>query len=603
MTRRIDASNSKNEVPVGYEQRPARYGSDVVAQTLRDLGLPYVALNPGASFRGLHDSLVNYLGNETPQILLCLHEEHAVAIAHGYAKVTGRAMAVALHANVGLMHGAMAIFNAWCDRMPVVVLGATGPVDSAKRRPWIDWIHTARDQGALVRHYTKWDDQPGSPTAAREAIVRAAWVAQNAPMGPVYVNLDAGMQEAALESAELPLIDVKRYAPAVRPSAGASEVGRLCDLIAASRRPLLLAGRVSRSEESWRERVELAERLGACVLTDIKVGAAFPTDHPLHAAAPAASLLPDARKLLSEADLVISLDWVDLGGTLTTAQIAAETKIVNISLDHNIHNGWSMDYQALPPVDLLLAADPDTVVTDLLPRLPQEARAPWHSTRHAADAKGGRADERLYGYDLALSLRDAVGARPYSLLHVPISWQGEWWPFRHPLDYIGSDSGGGIGGGPGIAVGAALALQGSARLPIGICGDGDFVMGATSIWTAVRYGTPLLIVIANNASFYNDELHQERVAIARGRPVENKWIGQKMIDPELDLAAMARAQGAQGFGPIKARGELRDVFLQAIAVVEHGGVAVVDVRIEPGYPPDAASAVLHAAEDRNMPGR
>ena len=161
------------ERPAVSGANAAAFGSDVVADTLRALDIPYIALNPGASYRGLHDSLVNYLGNAAPQMLLCLHEESAVAIAHGYAKVTGRAMAAALHSNVGLMHATMAIFNAWCDRMPVLLLGATGPVDATKRRPWIDWIHTARDQGALIRPYTKWDDQPASPGAAREALLRA----------------------------------------------------------------------------------------------------------------------------------------------------------------------------------------------------------------------------------------------------------------------------------------------------------------------------------------------------------------------------------------------------------------------------------------------
>ena len=129
------------------------WGSDAVAETLRALGIPYIALNPGASYRGLHDSLVNHLGNEHPQMLLCLHEEAAVAIAHGYAKATDRMMAAAVHSNVGLMHATMAIFNAWCDRAPVLVLGATGPWDASRRRPWIDWIHTFADQGAQVRAY------------------------------------------------------------------------------------------------------------------------------------------------------------------------------------------------------------------------------------------------------------------------------------------------------------------------------------------------------------------------------------------------------------------------------------------------------------------
>src|SRR3974390_2262652 len=158
-------------VPAGVNA--AGFGSDVVADPLRALDIPYIALLPGASYRGLHDSLVNHLGNTKPQMLLCLHEESAVAIAHGYAKVTGRAMAAAVHSNVGLLHAAMAVFNAWCGRMPMVILGATGPVDAAKRRPWIVWIHTARDQGAIIRTYTKWDDQPASPAAGRAPPYRA----------------------------------------------------------------------------------------------------------------------------------------------------------------------------------------------------------------------------------------------------------------------------------------------------------------------------------------------------------------------------------------------------------------------------------------------
>src|SRR5215475_7184885 len=191
----------------GVIERPALanetgdyWGSDAVALMLREIGLPYVALNPGASFRGLHDSLVNLLGNHQPQILLCLHEEHAVAIAHGYAKVTSKPLAVALHSNVGLMHATMAIFNAWCDRVPMLIIGATGPVDAARRRPFIDWIHTVRDQAAMVRHYTKWDDQPASVAAAEESLLRAMQLSTTAPCGPVYVVLDVALQEMAYET-------------------------------------------------------------------------------------------------------------------------------------------------------------------------------------------------------------------------------------------------------------------------------------------------------------------------------------------------------------------------------------------------------------------
>ena len=205
-----DPNVPRRDAPVSASTSNAIWGSDAIAAMLRALDIPYVCLNPGASFRGLHDSLVNYLGNQQPQMLLCLHEEHAVAIAHGYAKVTGKPLAAILHSNVGLMHGSMAIFDAWCDRVPVIVLGATGPVDSAKRRPWIDWIHTVQDQAALVRHFIKWDAQPASVASAYEALLRANQISQTAPPGPVYVCFDASLQEARIDALP-PLPDLKRF--------------------------------------------------------------------------------------------------------------------------------------------------------------------------------------------------------------------------------------------------------------------------------------------------------------------------------------------------------------------------------------------------------
>src|SRR6201989_841408 len=294
------------------------FGSDVIADTLRALDIPYIALNPGASFRGLHDSLVNYLGNHAPSMLLCLHEESAVAIAHGYAKVTGRAMGAVLHSNVGLLHGSMAIFNAWCDRVPMLVLGATGPVDAARRRPWIDWIHTAADQGALVRDFTKWDNQPASIPAACEALLRALQLAQTPPCAPTYVNLDAALQEAAIEA--LPAApDPSRYGAAATARPPADEIAALARRLGAARHPVLLMGRVARSDESWRARVALAERLQARVITDLKMPAAFPTDHPLHAGPPPTFPAPECAAVLREADVVLALDCYALAATLKQA--------------------------------------------------------------------------------------------------------------------------------------------------------------------------------------------------------------------------------------------------------------------------------------------
>src|SRR3984885_2049197 len=565
------------------------FGSDVIAEALRSLDIPYIALTPGASYRGLHDSIVNYLGNTKPQMLLCLHEEAAVAIAHGYAKVTGKAMVTAVHSNVGLMHATMAMFNAWCDRMPVVVLGATGPVDAVKRRPWIDWIHTARDQGALIRDYTKWDDQPASPAAAREAILRGTWIANTVPQGPVYINFDAELQEAKV-SEQLPTIDIARYMPTVSTAAPAEVVREAAAMLKDAKQVLILAGRASRDLDAWNARIALAEALNARVVTDLKIGATFPTDHPLYVGSPRA-INPESVEGLKNVDVVLSLDWVDLAGALRYFGPTPSVKVIQISLDHRIHNGWSMDHQALPPVDLLLSADPDLVVPELVKEVGKSA------TPHAMPSPRKISDKEPTGFtneNIARSLRKVLGDRPVTYPHLPLSWDDSWICFRHPLDCVGSDGGGGVGGGPGISVGAALALKGTGRLPIAICGDGDFLMGVTAVWTAVHYKIPLLFVLANNRSFYNDELHQERMARARNRPVENKWIGQRMSAPEVDLAAMGRAQGAVGFGPITKPADLAGILEKAIAAVDAGQVAVVDVRVEPGYTAAMTAAMTRA---------
>jgi thiamine pyrophosphate-dependent acetolactate synthase large subunit-like protein len=575
------------------------FGSDVVADTLRALEIPYIALNPGASYRGLHDSIVNFLGNETPQMLLCLHEESAIAIAHGYAKVTGKAMAAAVHSNVGLFHATMGIFNAWCDRMPIVVLGATGPVDAAKRRPWIDWIHTARDQGAIVRDYTKWDDQPASPAAARESLIRATWMANTAPMGPVYVNLDAEMQESKLAEPLAP-IDIARYMPPASPGASAELIKEAAALLKAAKHPVMLVGRVSRSVDGWNDRVALAEAINAKVITDLKIGCGFPTDHPQHAGAPASNaLVPEAIEALKAADLILGLDCVDLNGILrgSFGFDVPKTKIIHVSADFHVHRGWSMDYEALPPVDLLLPTTPDEAVPLLLAAL-GGAKAKKPAAVKPKAEKYQPSDGPLRVDDLSRALKSAVGERPVTLTHLPLSWNGATWPFHHPLDYIGSEGGGGVGGGPGNSVGAALALKGSGRLPIAICGDGDYCMGVTAIWTAVHYRIPLLVIVCNNRSFFNDELHQERVARIRNRPPENRWIGQRISDPDIDCSALGRAQGAVGFDPVTKPRDLVATFEKAIAAVEDGGVAVVDVRVEPGYSAVATAAMMRGTEKK-----
>jgi thiamine pyrophosphate-dependent acetolactate synthase large subunit-like protein len=572
------------ETPVPSASRSELWGSDAVARMLQRLDVPYVALVPGASFRGLHDSLVNDLGNRRPQMLTCIHEESAVAIAHGYAKASGRMMGAVLHSNVGLLHASMAIFNAWCDRMPMLILGATGPWDATKRRPWIDWIHTMSDQGALIRGFTKWDNQPGSVPAAYDALLRAAQMATTAPRGPVYVNLDAALQEAKLPELP-PLPDVSRFR-APEPVHPAPElVRRAAEMLSSAKAPVILAGRSGRDEDAWRARVQLAETLGARVITDLKVGAVFPTRHPLYVGPPGSYLSEAASKTLREADVVLALDWIDLAGTLKLASgdQPITAKIISASCDVHLHRGFGMEYFGLPPVDVNLLAEPDVVVLQLAeacrPRRGSAApAAPPEPAARAHDVMSLRA--------LADAFNEATDGIDVCLTRLPLGWRGGYRHFAHPLDYLGADGGAGVGSGPGITVGAALALRGSGRMPVALLGDGDYLMGVTALWTATHYEIPCLFVVCNNRSFYNDEAHQERVAKMRGRPVENKWIGQHIGDPDIDLAMMAVAQGAKGIGPVTRPEQLTGAIKEGLRAVMDGEVCVIDARVLPGYDAD-----------------
>lgn len=595
MTKLPPTTGIRRDIPQPSQADDTVWGSDALADMLRALDIPYVLLNPGASFRGLHDSLVNHLGNQNPQMLVTLHEEHAVAIAHGYAKVAGKPLAAILHSNVGLMHGSMAIFDAWVDRVPVLVLGATGPVDAHKRRPWIDWIHTAQDQAALVRHFIKWDAQPASIPAAQEALLRANQLATTAPQGPVYVCFDAALQESKLSGKQAAL-DPSRYLapPPARPSD--EVVAQAAQWLSSAKRPVILMGRVSRDEAGWQARIALAETLQAEVLTDLRVGAAFPTDHPLHAAPSGAFLTPGAQEVLRAADVVLSLDWLDLAGTLKQAWGAGTigSRVIQVSVDQYSHNGWSMDHQGLPPVDLFLLSEPEPAVA-LLNQVITPRKADAAVARKAPAAAPVATDGGMTVPLLAATLKRAVGDQKVCLMRLPLSWSGEMWDFRHPLDFLGYDGGGGIGSGPGMSIGSALALKGTDRLPIAVIGDGDYMMGVNALWTAANARIPFLMVVCNNRSFFNDEVHQERVARQRNRPVENKWIGQRISDPPPDLAMMARAQGLRGIGPIDDAAELARVLAESIAAVKNGETVVIEVLVQTGYSP-AMTAGLTRAE-------
>jgi thiamine pyrophosphate-dependent acetolactate synthase large subunit-like protein len=580
--------------PEGKPDDKVAWGSDIAAQMLRRCGIRYLSLNPGASYRGLHDSLVNHLGNQNPGILLCLHEDHSVAIAHGYAKATGEPMGCVLHSNVGLLHGMMGLFNAWCDRVPMMVLGATGPVDAEKRRPWIDWIHTSRDQGAFIRSIIKWDDQPTSPQALVESMTRANLATRSVPTAPVYICLDAGFQESRLDK-EPEWPDLTRFKPPAPPRPAKEAVAEAVALLSRAERPLILFGRGSRQPQYWQPRIALAERLGACVLTDLKQGGMFPSDHPAHYVPPFNVLGKPARELLTQADVILALDWVDLGGALRQARNVGKVaaKVISASLDQSLHTGANMEYQALPTVDVAMASTGDAVVADLAEALgPGPAKAPWKA-REPGKPRGGDGSF-ITMEQIASTLRAEFNdPEKVSFCTLGRGWPFDIWPIESGMTYLGKDGGGGLGSGPGLSVGAAVGLYEQGRHAVSMLGDGDFCMGATAIWTAARHRIPLLVLINNNRSYFNDELHQDTVARTRGRETKNRWIGLRLENPSPDIAKLAEAQGAVGIGPVTKAADVKPALEKGVAILKKGGVCVIDFHVDPPAERQAISALGH----------
>jgi acetolactate synthase I/II/III large subunit len=580
------------------EKPRAEWGSDVVVDLLKAFEIEYVAINPGATFRGLHDSLVNYGGNHAPEIVLCTHEEIAVALAHGYARAKGKPMGAAVHNVVGLQHASMAIYNAWADRLPVIVMGGTGPMDTANRRPWIDWVHTALVQGNLVRDFVKWDDQPGSVEAVPASFVRAYRLATTDPMGAVYICYDGEVQEKKLDG-EIPF-SLDRYPaplPIQAPEEGFEKTVRW---LLEAKKPVILADMVGRREAGFNALGELAELLSAPVLDQLG-RFNFPVHNPLN-------LTGLHHKVIPQADLVLALDLPDLEGAVTQrAQdkgrrrpnelLAAGTKIINVSLDDLLVRAWSTDFNKLRQADLMIMADTAVFLPELVRRLKAEKdglgklngniltrRAEWaklYDEKVAAREKETKtkweekpiAMSRLY-----VELTEALKNEDWVLTNG--SSQGKensYLPATKFNQILGKYKGGGLGYGLPASLGAALALKGSGKFCVNLQPDGCLLFTVSALWTAVHHQIPLLIVVCSNRSYYNDEEHQERVAEARGRPVENKTIGIRIEQPEVDFGTMARTYGCWGAGPITEPKDLIKTLREAVKVVKEGKPALVDV--------------------------
>ena len=582
------------------ERPQPEFGSDVIVDLLKGFGVEYVALNPGATFRGLHDSLVNYGGNHMPEIITCTHEEITVAMAHGYARAKGKPMAAAVHNIVGLQHASMAIYNAWCDRLPVIVMGGTGPMDTSHRRPWIDWVHTALVQGNMVRDFVKWDDQPGSVAAVPDSFIRAYRLATTDPMGPVYLCYDGDVQEAKLDG-NIPSYSLERY-PAPLPMQAPEEgFEKTIRWLLEARAPVIIADCVGRREAGYHALIELAELLGIPVL-DRYGRFNFPMDNPLN-------LTGMQEKVLAQVDLVLALDVQDLesavnklvqekGHRIPTPLLSRNARIINVSLDDLLVRSWSTDFNKLREVDLSILADTSVFLPELVRRLKDEKeelkkkasdnekrRGEWskiHAERDEGMAQGARekseekpiATTRLYG-----EIAEVIKNEDWILTNGTSQGRENFFIRGNKFNQIlGKYKGGGLGYGLPASLGASLANKGTGKICVDLQPDGDLLFTVSALWTAAHHKIPLLMVVCSNRSYYNDEEHQDRIARFRGRPVENKTIGIRIEDPDVDFAAMARSYGHWGIGPITEPRDLGKALREALRVVKgEGRLALVDV--------------------------
>jgi thiamine pyrophosphate-dependent acetolactate synthase large subunit-like protein len=508
-------------------------------------------------------------------------------------------MVAALHDVVGLQHACMAIFNAWCDRVPVLLLGGTGPMDSMRRRPWIEWIHTALVQGNHVRDFVKWDDQPDNAAGVAESILRAYRLMTAEPTGPVYVCLDAALQEDPLPKGVSMPTDVERWVHQAPVNADPAGLRVAAEWLSQSRRPVILADTVGRSSVGADALRALAEKLNAPVV-DLGTRFNFPSAHRLEAT-------ERREELLSDADVILAVDVVDLWGALQAnagrhrpAGFApsAHAKIISLSVSELLVHSWTSDYQRMQPVDLRLVGESRLALPALFDAiqpgagggqerltraemLEEEGRArrvEWEDrARSLAQSTAGAIP---LGY-LGLALRDALAGHDWVLSNNDLrGWARRLWRLEHPYQYTGTAGGAGLGYGIGASLGVGLAHRGTGRIVVNLQPDGDLLYCSSALYTAAHERLPLLMVMLNNHSYYNSEEHGLRMAEHRGRPAERAGIGTRPEGPAVDFATVARGFGIASAGPITSVEALPRALATAVEAVSGGEPYLLDVVTE-----------------------
>jgi thiamine pyrophosphate-dependent acetolactate synthase large subunit-like protein len=579
-----------------------RPGSDFMVDVIKSLGFEYVAANPGSSFRGLHESIINYGGNKNPELLTCCHEESSVAMAHGYAKIEGKPMMVMAHGTVGLQHASMAIYNAYADRVPVyVVLGNI--LDVAYRRSVVEWAHSVQDAAAMVRDYTKWDDNPVSLTHFAESAVRAYQIATTPAMGPVVLIADAVLQEEPIPEADRQGLRVPKLSVVGPPAADSAAIGEAARLLVAAETPVIIAGRCARTPNGLRLLVELAETLQAPVQDrPFRFRMNFPTRHPLYGGGS-----------IVDADVVLGLEdsdfWqaihtqtpVNRMGMVARPVTKPGAKLITISSAELASKSNYQDFGRYAEVDLAIAADAEAslpMLIDACKRLITADRKKAFQERGAKLAEASRRareqtlDQAAWGWDaspittarLSAEVWNEIQNEDWSLVSDVTFlsfWPTRMWDFNKHHHYIGGQGAYGIGYGAPAAVGAALANRKHGRLTVNIQCDGDLNYAPGVLWTAAHHRIPLLTIMHNNRAYHQERMYVEDMAARAERGIDRADIGTSLTSPNIDYATMAKAYGVYGAGPISNPKDLGPAIRRAIDVVKRGEPALVDVLTQP----------------------
>jgi len=598
---RAQAEVSTASVPSPNDSNPnlthGKPGSDFMLDVIKSLNIDYVFTNPASSCRGLHDSIITYGDNKKPELMTCMHEESATAMAHGYFKVAGKPAIAMCHGTVGLQHATMGIYNAWCDRAPVIMMVGNSS-DSVTRRPGVPTTHSVQDPAAIVRDILKWDDNPGSLQHFAESLVRAYRIAMTPPHEPVLMVLDTDLQEQAIKDPAS--LRIPKYSIPAPPMGESNAVREVARLLVNAENPVIVADRCARSQAGVKSLVELAEALN-CTVIDQGGRMNFPNLHPLYARGSAQ---------VARADVILGLELTDFFGTVNefidnteaeqSSRIKEGTKLISIgSGDLFIHSNYQ-DFQRYQGVDISLAADAEAT----LPSLVEAVKREINPARKTVIEKRGQAARAAYDQAKDRMRSDAAAAAwdasPVSSARLvaelwPLiknddwalvgrslgGWPSRMWSFDKHYQHIGGSGGAGVGYNLPSAVGGALAHKEHGRLVVNIQPDGDCMYAPGAIWTAAHHKIPMLTVMNNNRAYHQEVMHLQRMATWRQRKMDRWHIATTIRDPYMNFAKLADAMGVAGIGPIETPADLGPALKRGIDIVKKGEPVVIDVVMQP----------------------